>query len=118
LNARDENSTTLSNQIDYIRCSGKFAFGLMTCAIILPKAWFSVDNRHTCDHRVDALINTIKYLNDPLIGCIGPHMSPCILSRNFSGLVCILRCDCLKINFLAAHAVHMKSEVLGNLVKL
>jgi hypothetical protein len=48
----------------------------MTCAIILAKAWFRVDNRHTCDHLVDASINTMKYLNGPLIGCIGPHMSP------------------------------------------
>jgi hypothetical protein len=68
-----------------------------------------------CDHRVDASINTMKYLNGPLIGCIRPHMSPCILSRNLSGSVCILRGEGLKINFLVAHVVHMKSEVLRNL---
>jgi hypothetical protein len=44
-------------------------------------------------------------------------MSPCILSKNFSG-VCILRGEGLKINFPVAHAMHMKSEVLRNLVKL
>jgi hypothetical protein len=90
----------------------------MTCAIILAKAWFRVDNTQTSDHQVEALINTMKYLNGPLIGSIGSHMSPCILSRNFSGSVCILRGEDLKINFLVAHVVHMKSEVLGNLVKL
>jgi hypothetical protein len=112
LNAHDENSVALSNQIDCIRCLGKFAFSLMTNAIILAKAWFHVNNRHMCDHRVDASINTMKYLNDPLIGWIGPHMFPCILLRNFSGSVCILRGEGLKINFPITHVVYMKSEVL------
>jgi hypothetical protein len=87
----------------------------MTCTIILANSWFHVDYRHTCDNRVVASINTTKYLNGPLIGCIGPHTSPCIFSRNFSGSVCILRGEGLKINFLVAHAVHIKSEVLKNL---
>jgi hypothetical protein len=90
----------------------------MTCAISLAKAWFCVDNKHICDHLVDASISTMKYLNDPLIGCIGPHMSPYILLRNFSCSVCILRGDGLKINFPVAQAVHIKLEVLGNLFKL
>jgi hypothetical protein len=90
----------------------------MTCVIILANVWFHVDNRHTCDHRVDASINIMKYLNGPLIGYIGSHMSPCIISRNFNGLVCTLRGEGLKINFPVVHAVHMKSEVLGNLIKL
>jgi hypothetical protein len=90
----------------------------MTCTIILAKAWFRVDNRHTCDNLVDASINTMKYLNDPLIDCIGPHMSPHILLRNFSGSICILRGEDLEINFSFAQAMHIKSEVLGNLVKL
>jgi hypothetical protein len=83
----------------------------MTCAIILAKTWFRVGNSHICDHLVDASINTMKYLNDSLIGCIRPHMSPCIHSRNFSGSVFILRGE-------VAQAVHIKSEVLGNLFKL
>jgi hypothetical protein len=87
----------------------------MTCAIILANAWFRVDNKHTCDHRVDASINTMKYVNGPLIGCIRPHMSLGILSINFSGSVCILREEGLKINFPVAHAVHMKLEGFGNL---
>ena len=41
-----------------------------------------VDNRQTWDHLVDASIKTIKYLNGPEGGWIGPHMSPWILSRN------------------------------------
>jgi hypothetical protein len=90
----------------------------MTYAINLAKAWFRVDNRHTCDHLVDASINTMKYRNGPLIGSIGPHMSHSILSRNFSGLVCILRGEDLKINFSVAQVMHIKSEVLKNLAKL
>jgi len=31
---------------------------------------------------VDTLINTMKYLNDPHGGCIGPQISPCIRSKN------------------------------------
>jgi hypothetical protein len=118
LNARDENSITLSNRIECIWFSENFAFNLMTCAIILAKAWFFVDKRHICNHLVDVPINTMKYLNGPLIGYIGPHMSPCILSRNFSGSVYILRGEGIKINFPVAQAVHIKSEILGNLIKL
>jgi hypothetical protein len=90
----------------------------MTCVIFLTKVWFRVDERHTCDHRIDASINTMKYMNGPLIDCIGPHMSPYILSRNFSGLICILRDEGLKINFPVALDVHIKSEVLRNLASL
>jgi hypothetical protein len=86
--------------IDCIQFSGKLAFSLMTCAIILAKAWFCVDNKHICDHLVDVSINIMKYLNGPLLGCIGPHMSSYILSRNFSGSVCILTGEGIKINFL------------------
>jgi hypothetical protein len=60
----DENSAALSNRIDCIRCSEKLVFNLMTCASILAKTLLRVDSRQTCDHRVDASINTIKYLND------------------------------------------------------
>jgi hypothetical protein len=90
----------------------------MTCAIILAKAWFRIDNKHTCDHLVDASINTMKYMNGPLVDCIGAHMSPCILSRNFSGSVCILRGEGFKINLPIAQAMHIKPEILGNLFKL
>jgi hypothetical protein len=43
-----------------IRYSEKFAFSLMTCAKIFGNAWVLIDNRHTCDHRIDASINTMK----------------------------------------------------------
>jgi hypothetical protein len=39
----------------------------MTYIINLGKAWFHVNNRHTCDHRVDASINTMKYLNSHIM---------------------------------------------------
>jgi hypothetical protein len=55
----------------------------MTCAINLAKAWLCVDSRHTCDHRIDASINTMKYLNDPHNGCIG---SKCHLG-SFQGIL-------------------------------
>jgi hypothetical protein len=90
----------------------------MTCVINLAKAWFRVNNKHTCDHRVDVSINTMKYLNDPHNGCIRPQMSPWILSRKFSGFLCILRGEGLKIIFPVAHAVHIKSVCLGNLDSL
>jgi hypothetical protein len=77
-----------------------------------------VDNRHTCDQLIDASINIMKHLNDPLIGCIRPHMSHYIISRNFSGSVCILRGEGLQINFPVLQVVHIKSEILENLVKL
>jgi hypothetical protein len=87
----------------------------MTYAINLAKTWLYIDRRHTCDHRVDASINAMKYLNGPHNGCIGPQISPWIFSMNFSGSICILRCECFKFNFLVAHVVHMKLEVLKNL---
>jgi hypothetical protein len=57
----------------------------MTCIINLAKAWLRFDSRHTCDHRMDASIKTMKYMNNPDNGCIGPQISPLILSRNLSG---------------------------------
>jgi hypothetical protein len=67
-----------------------------------------------CDHRVDVSVNTMKYMNNPLDGCIGPRMSPCIFSMNFSGYVYILIGEGLMINFSVTHVVHMKSEIFGN----
>jgi hypothetical protein len=90
----------------------------MTCVINLAKEWFCVDNRHICDHRVDVSINIMKYLNGPHNGCIGPQISPWILLKNFSGFICILRGEGLKINFSVAHAVHIKYVCLGNLTSL
>jgi hypothetical protein len=75
LNVREENSIALSKRTNWILCSGKFTFSLMTCVINLANAWLCVDRRHTCDHRVDVSIHTIKYLNGPDSGCIGPQIS-------------------------------------------
>jgi hypothetical protein len=47
----------------------------MTCVINLAKAWFRVDRRHTCNHLVYASLKTIKYLNGPDNGFIGPQIS-------------------------------------------
>jgi hypothetical protein len=48
----------------------------MTHVITLAKTWLRVNSRHTCDHWVDASIKTMKYLNGPDNGYIGPQMSP------------------------------------------
>jgi hypothetical protein len=58
----------------------------------------------------------MKYLNGLEVGVIGPQISPWILSRNLSGSALILRCDGLKIIFLVAHAVQIKSLDLGKIV--
>jgi hypothetical protein len=63
-------------------------------------------------------INTIKYLNGPYNGCIGPQISHWVLSENFSGSVCILICECIKINFPVTHAVHIKFVCLRNFASL
>ena len=90
----------------------------MICAINFAKAWFRVDNRHTWNHHMDATIRTIKYLNGPDKGWMGPQISPWMRSRNFSGSAFILRCEGLKINFPVAHEVHTKSKVFGNFLSL
>jgi hypothetical protein len=82
----------------------------------LANAWLRVDSKHTCDHLVDASISTMKCMNDPKVGVIGPHISPWILSRNLSGSALILRYDGLKISYLVAHAVQIKSLGLGKFV--
>jgi hypothetical protein len=64
---------------------------------------------------VDASIRTMKYLNDPNNGFIGPQISPEILSRNLSGSTLILKGDGFTINFSIAQVVYIKSEDLGNL---
>ena len=58
---------------------------------------------------MDALINTMKYLNDPHGGCIGPQISPCIHSKNEIDSFLIFSGDGLIINFPCEHAVHEKS---------
>ena len=69
-------------------------------------ATFHVDNKQTCDHLLEASINIIKYRNDPHGGCIGPHISPYIHSRNIGNSLSILTGDGLVINFPREQAVH------------
>jgi hypothetical protein len=76
LKAHEENFVALSNLTDCSRCLGKFAFNLITCVINLVKAWLCVNSRHTCDHRVNASIKIMKYLNSHDNGCIGQQISP------------------------------------------
>jgi len=44
--------------------------------------WLQVDSKQIYDHLVDALIKTMKYLNDQHGRCIGPQISPCIRYEN------------------------------------
>ena len=59
----------------------------MIWARSLANAVLRVDKKQTSDHLVDASTNTIKYLNGPHVGWIGPKMSPWILWRNLGGVV-------------------------------
>ena len=72
--------------------------------------------RDMWDQHVDVSINTMKYLNGPDNGWIGPQISPWILSRNFSGSTWILKYDGLKSNFPVAQAVQPKSLSWENLI--
>ena len=58
---------------------------------------------------MDASIKTMKYLNDPHDGCIGPQMSPYIRSKNEIDSFLSFSDDGLIINFPCKHAVHEKS---------
>ena len=49
--------------------------------------------RQTCDHLIDTSINTIKYLNGPDGGCIGPQISPWILSNKDGDSIAIFKGD-------------------------
>src|SRR5512141_755553 len=99
--------------MDCTRLSGKLAFSLMIWAISFGKAWFLVDNRSTWLHLVEASISTMKYLNGPDRGWIGPHMSPCILARKTGDSSLIFRRDGLVINFPFVQAGQIKSSGLG-----
>jgi hypothetical protein len=77
--------------------------------ILLAKAWLHVDSKHMWDHLIDVSTRTMKYLNGPDNGCMGPHMSPWIHSRNLSGSTWILSDEGLKISFPITHEVQTKS---------
>ena len=42
-----------------------YARSLIICAINLENAIFQLESKQTCDHVLDASINTIKYLKGP-----------------------------------------------------
>lgn len=90
----------------------------MICEINFAKSWFRFDSRHTCDHFEEASMSTMKYLNGPDRGCIGPHMSPYIRARNIGISSFTLHMDGLVINFPVAHAWHMKSSWFRNFFTL
>jgi len=69
-----------------------------------------VNNKEICDHLVDASIKTMKYLNNPHDGCIGPQISPCIRSKNEIDLFLLFLVMALLSIFFCEHAVHEKSS--------
>ena len=75
------NSSVLSILILFTEYSGKCAWSFMICASKRAKATLRVDNRQTWDHLQDTSTKTIKYLNSPLAGCIGPQISPWIFCK-------------------------------------
>ena len=68
--------TSIVKQIILIALSGKCACKRIICASNIANAELQVDNKHTCDHLVDASIKTIKYLNGPHDGCMSLHILP------------------------------------------
>ena len=62
-----------------------------------------------CDHLLGASIKTIKYLNGPLGGLIGPHISPWIHFENADDSVSTLAGDGLIINLSWGQASHDNS---------
>ena len=72
----DVNSSTLSILMLFMEYSGKCVWSFMIYASKCAKETLRVDNKQTWDHLQDASTNTIKYLNGPLAGCIGPQISP------------------------------------------
>ena len=106
MNAWNVNSPALSKQIFYIGWSGNYACNLIIWVSILANAVFLVESRQTCDHLVDASINSIKYLNGPQGGCIGPQIYPWILSKKDGDSIPIFDGDGLIINFPWEQALH------------
>ncbi|PRQ43120.1 hypothetical protein RchiOBHm_Chr3g0465021 [Rosa chinensis] len=78
----------------------------MIWARSLAKAAFLVDNSVTCDHLVDASTKTMKYLNGPHGGWIGPHISPCIRCRKRLESFSVFAYDGLIFNFPNEQAWH------------
>ena len=118
IKAFEVNSSALSILMDFTWWSGKIFLILIIYEISFTKAWFLVDNKHTCDHSEEASMSTIKYINDPYRGCIGPQKSPWIRSRNAGTSSFAFRAKGLVINFPVAHAGHTKSSWFGKFFTL
>jgi len=105
----DVNSLALSKRIVLIGLSRNWALNLIIWANSHANATLRVDSKEMCDHLVHASIKTIKYLNGPLGGWIGPHISPCMRSRKARDWCPILANDGRTISFPWEHAMHGKS---------
>lgn len=70
--------------------------------------WLQVSNE-TCDHLVDALIKTMKYLNDSHGRCIDPQISHYICSKNEMDSFPFFLGDGLIMSFLWEHITYEKS---------
>ena len=79
---------------------------LIICVNNLEHAIYLVDIIETWDLLVDALIKTIKYLNSPHDGHVGPHISFCILSKTLRDSTATLLLEGLVISFPNEHAEH------------
>jgi len=66
-------------------------------------------SKQICDDLVDASIKTMKYLNGPLGGCIGPQISPCICSENEIESFLIFLVMVLLSTFLYECTIHFYS---------
>jgi len=78
--------------------------------------WLQVDNKQICDHLVDVSIKTMKYINDPHGGCIGPQISPCIHSENEIDSFLLFLVMVLISIFLCERIVHENSLVSRSLL--
>ena len=92
-----------------IALSGKCARKWIIYVSNLANAKLRVDNKHTCDNLVDASIKTIKYLNSLHDGCMSPHISPWIRSKNAKVSYPTLVGDGLIINLPWEQATHENS---------
>ena len=77
----------------------------------LANAKFLDDNKETWDCLPDASTRTKKYQNGPLIGVIGPQMSPCSLESMGGNSWDNLHREGLAINLPCTQALHKVMEL-------
>ena len=71
---------------------------MIICVINLANAIFRLESKQTCDHLLDASINTIKYLKGLHGGWISSHISHWILLRKNGDFIRTFDGDDLIIN--------------------